>query len=467
VQTFIHENFLLQNKPAEILYHEYAKHMPIIDYHCHLSPREIAEDKRFQNLTELWLDGDHYKWRVMRTLGIEEKYITGDASDYEKFQAWAKAVPYCIGNPLYHWTHLELKRYFDVDIVLNEGTCKEIWDHCNQVLQKEDFSARNIISKSNVEMIGTTDDPLDSLEYHKVIQSSQHIPTKVMPTFRPDPLLEINHHSFPKYIGELGKITNIEITNYEQMLEAIRNRVNYFHEMGCRISDHGLEYMPYEESDLKEVSAIFQKRKDGFIVTKTEEDKYKTFTLRFLGQLYHSLDWAMQLHIGSIRNTNARKFQQLGANTGYDSINDFILAKPLNSFLNALEKENKLPKIILYTLNPAYNYVIASTVGNFQGEGIKGKIQFGAAWWFNDHKDGILSHMKDLANVGALSSFIGMLTDSRSFLSYVRHEYFRRILCNLIGTWVENGEVPPDYPFLGKIVQDICYFNAKNYFNIQ
>jgi glucuronate isomerase len=415
----------------------------------------------------LWLNGDHYKWRVMRTLGVEEKYITGDASDYEKFEAWAKSVPYCIGNPLFHWTHLELKRYFHMDMILNEKTCKVIWNHCNEILQHDDFSVRGIISKSNVEMIGTTDDPLDSLEYHKAIQQNEDIKIKVMPTFRPDSILEINHSSFLEYIGKLEKITNSKITNYEQLLEAIKNRVNYFHEIGCRISDHGLEYMPYAESDWNEISAIFRKRKDGFIVTKEEEDKYKTFTLHFLGQLYHSLGWIMQLHIGSIRNANTRKLQQLGANAGYDSINDFILAKPLNSFLNALERENKLPKMILYTLNPVYNYVIASTAGNFQGEGIKGKIQFGAAWWFNDHKDGILSHMKDLANVGVLSSFIGMLTDSRSFLSYVRHEYFRRILCNLIGTWVENGEAPSDYSFLGKVIQDICYFNAKNYFNIQ
>ncbi|MBB5325493.1 glucuronate isomerase [Anoxybacillus tepidamans] len=466
MQPFIHENFLLQNTHAQILYHEYAKSLPIIDYHCHLSAKEIAEDRRFDNLTDLWLDGDHYKWRVMRTLGIDEKYITGDATDYEKFQAWAKTVPYCVGNPLYHWTHLELKRYFQVAALLNENTCQYIWNHCNERLKGEGFSARSFISKSNVEMIGTTDDPLDDLTYHKEIRQDRTFNVKVMPSFRPDAILEVNRPTFFGYLGKLGEVTGIRITDYEKLLQAVENRVHYFHEAGCRISDHGLEYMPYAECDWHEVCAIFEKRKDGFMVSREEEEKYKTFTLCFLGRLYRSLGWVMQIHIGSVRNTNEKMFRLLGSNAGYDSINDFHLAKPLNSFFNALEKENQLPKVIVYTLNPAYNYVLASAVGNFHEVGIKGKIQFGAAWWFNDHRDGIVTQMKDLANIGVLSAFIGMLTDSRSFLSYVRHEYFRRILCNLIGTWVEDGEAPADYVFLGKMVQDICYFNAKQYFNL-
>jgi glucuronate isomerase len=464
VQPFIHDHFLLQNKHAQALYHEYAKTLPIIDYHCHLSAREIAEDRRFHDMTELWLEGDHYKWRAMRMLGVEEPYITGKASAEEKFRAWARTVPYCIGNPLYHWTHLELKRYFQVDALLNEQTWWEIWNHCNTLLQQEGFSARGFILKSNVEWIGTTDDPLDDLSYHKQIAEDLSFPVKVVPSFRPDALLELNRSSFLDYVDELGKTAGVSITHYEQLLQAIENRVRYFHEAGCRMADHGLEYLPYAWCDWNEASAIFQKRKEGFAVSGEEEEKYKTFTLCFLARLYQSLGWVMQLHIGSIRNANEKMFRQLGPNTGYDSINDFLFAKPLNAFLNALDKEGQLPRTIVYTLNPIYNYVVASTIGNFQQEGIKGKVQFGAAWWFNDHQDGIVTHLKDLANVGVLSTFVGMLTDSRSFLSYVRHEYFRRIVCNLIGSWVERGEIPRDYALLGKIIQDICYFNAKQYF---
>lgn len=466
MHSFIHENFLLQNKHAQVLYHDYAKSLPIIDYHCHLSAKEIAEDRRFHHMTELWLEGDHYKWRAMRALGVEEEYITGNASPEEKFQAWAKTVPYCIGNPLYHWTHLELKRYFQIDALLNEQTWLEIWDHCNEMLQQEEFSARSLIVKSNVEWIGTTDDPLDDLADHQKIAQDPSFSVKVVPSFRPDSIIEINRSSFLDYINKLGEVTGISIVDYNQLLQAVENRVRYFHEMGCRMADHGLEYMPHAECDWHQVNIIFQKRKDGFSLSREEEEKYKTFTLCFLARLYHSLGWVMQLHIGSIRNTNEKMFQRLGPNTGYDSINDFFLAKPLNAFFNDLEREGQLPKTIVYTLNPAYNYIIASAAGNFQSEGIKAKIQFGAAWWFNDHQDGIITHLTDLANVGVLSTFVGMLTDSRSLLSYVRHEYFRRIVCNLIGSWIEKGEVPKDYAFLGKIVQDICYFNAKQYFEL-
>ncbi|QNU29354.1 glucuronate isomerase [Geobacillus sp. 46C-IIa] len=464
--AFIHDHFLLQNKHAKVLYHDYAQSLPIIDYHCHLSAKEIAENRRFHDMTELWLEGDHYKWRAMRALGVEEKYITGSASAEEKFQAWAKTVPYCIGNPLYHWTHLELKRYFQVDALLSERTWKDIWNHCNELLQQEGYSVRSFILQSNVEWIGTTDDPLDDLMDHQKIAQDPSFSVKVVPSFRPDAVFEINRSSFLDYVSKLGEAAGLSIDDYGQLLQALENRIHYFHDLGCRIADHGLESMPYAECTLDEASAIFQKRKEGFALSQEEKEKYQTFTLCFLARLYHSLGWVMQLHIGSIRNTNQKRFQQLGPNTGYDSINDFFLARPLNAFLNRLEYEGQLPKTILYTLNPAYNYIVASAIGNFPAEGIKGKVQFGAAWWFNDHQDGIIRHLRDLANVGIFSAFVGMLTDSRSFLSYVRHEYFRRILCNEIGAWIEKGEVPQDYDFLGKIVQDICYFNAKQYFDL-
>lgn len=466
VKPFIHEDFLLQHESSRILYHEYSKNMPIIDYHCHLSPKEIAENKQFKNITELWLGGDHYKWRAMRNLGVPEEYITGNVSDYEKFQAWAKILPYCIGNPLYHWTYLELKRYFDIDIPLNEETSEAIWEQCNEMLQRQDFSAQSLIARSNVEMIGTTDDPLDDLSYHKSIRDNTDIQAKVLPSFRPDFLLEINHDSFVPHIRRLAQETNTVITSYIQYLAAIKMRVEYFHEAGCRVSDHGFESLPFEECTMEEAAAIFQNKLNGLSVSQLEEQKYKTYTLVYLGQLYSSFSWVMQLHIGAVRNNNTRMSNLLGANTGYDSVNDFSLAKPLNQFLDTLDKENQLPKTILYSLNPQHNYIVASTAGNFQTNGVKGKVQFGSGWWFNDQKDGMLSQMIDLANVGILSTFIGMLTDSRSFVSYTRHEYFRRILCNLIGCWVESGEVPRDYPFLGKIVQDISYNNAKNYFEL-
>lgn len=462
----IEEDFLLQNESAKVLYHEYSKSMPIIDYHCHLSPKEIAENKSFDNISELWLAGDHYKWRAMRYFGIEEDYITGKASNYEKFQAWAKVLPYSIGNPLYHWSQLELKRYFQIDTALNEDTCDEIWNICNEKLKHKEYTAQGFIAKSNVEMIGTTDDPLDDLEYHSMIKENSEIKTKVLPSFRPDSLLEINQESFLSYIRNLGKKTNTSITDYEIFLKAIRKRIDYFHQKGCRIADHGLEELPYEECTLGEVSRIFLAKLEGATISKQEEIKFKTYTFLYLGQLYSSLGWVMQLHIGAKRNNNNRMFQSLGANTGYDSINDFTLARPLNQFLNSLDKDNQLPKTILYSLNPNHGPIIASAAGNFQAAGVKGKIQSGAAWWFNDHKDGMRNQMKDLANIGILSTFIGMLTDSRSFLSYTRHEYFRRILCNLLGNWIENGEVPKDYDFIGKLVQDISYFNAKNYFEI-
>ncbi|MFY0759793.1 glucuronate isomerase [Metabacillus dongyingensis] len=466
MKKFMDDDFLLDYESSKILYHEYAKEMPIYDYHCHLSPEEIAENKQFRNLTEIWLNGDHYKWRAMRANGISEDLITGNASDKEKFDAWAKTMPSCIGNPLYHWTHLEMKRYFNIDLPLSEKTGDEIWERCNHLLQQKEFSAQSIIKKSNVHVICTTDDPADSLAYHKEIQENERIETAVLPAFRPDKGIEIKQQGFLRYIEKLSKAANIEISSYQDLLKAFENRVDYFHEAGCRVSDHGFDHLFYEEAALEEVSAIYDKAIQGQTITLSEENKYKTYTLLHLGRLYHSHGWAMQLHIGAIRNNNTKMFKTIGPDAGFDSMNDFELAKPLNQFLNRLDRENELPKTILYNLNPAHNPIIASTVGNFQNEEARGKLQFGTGWWFNDQKDGMIRQMTDLASIGLISNFVGMVTDSRSFLSYTRHEYFRRILCNLIGGWVHKGEAPDDYELLGQMMQDICYNNAKTYFEI-
>ncbi|MFC0558277.1 glucuronate isomerase [Halalkalibacter alkalisediminis] len=467
MKPFIHEDFMLNSEAAKVLYHDYAKEMPIYDYHCHLSPKEIAENRSFNNLSEIWLHGDHYKWRAMRTLGIDERFITGEASDKEKFQQWAKSVPHTIGNPLYHWTHMELKRYFGVDTLLNEDTSEEVWNQCNQLLETDEFTTQKIIEKFNVKVIGTTDDPIDSLEHHVAIHENPAIQTKVVPAFRPDKAVEIARPTFNQYIESLSEAADLEIVNYENLLAAIENRAHFFHEVGCRISDHGIENVPFEECTFEEASVIFQKARSGEAISKSEEMKYKTHTLLFLGKLYASLGWAMQLHIGAIRNNNKRMFSKLGPDTGFDSIHDLDLARPLNAFLNELDKNNELPKTILYHLNPVHNYVIGTAIGNFQSSGVNGKIQFGSGWWFNDQKDGMVKQMSDLANLGLLSSFVGMLTDSRSFLSYPRHEYFRRILCDLVGTWVETGEAPRDYQLLGNMVQNISFTNANNYFEIK
>mgnify|MGYP003896853389 FL=1 len=461
------ENFLLSNTTAQELFHEYAEKMPIYDYHCHLNPKEIYENKRFKNITEVWLYGDHYKWRAMRSDGIDERYITGNASDYEKFKAWAKVIPYTIGNPLYHWTHLELQRYFGIYDLLSEDTADAIWEKTNSMLNGEGFAVRDLIKKSNVKVICTTDDPTDSLEYHKKIAELDDFDVKVLPTFRPDKGLHINLKGFSEWVQKLGEVCGKTIHTYEEFLSALEGRVNYFHAVGCRISDHAFDYVPYAEVTLKEVSGIFEKGMKSQPITQLEEEQYKCYTLRFLGQLYSKLGWTMQLHIGAMRNNNTRMFHQLGPDTGFDSINDLSIAYPLSRFLDSLEIQSSLPKTILYTLNPKDNYVLGTMLGNFQGDGIPGKIQFGSAWWFNDQRDGMMEQMKALANLGLLSRFVGMLTDSRSFLSYPRHEYFRRILCNLIGEWVENGEFPKDMKLLGEIVQGICFNNAKQYFGIE
>jgi glucuronate isomerase len=466
MKKFMDENFLLSNETAVKLYHDYAKEMPIIDYHCHLNPKEIYDNKRFSNITEVWLYGDHYKWRAMRSNGIDEKYITGSASDYERFTAWAKTLPMAIGNPLYHWAHLELQRFFGIYEVLNEKTAPAIWEKANELLKGEGFGARELIKKSNVKTICTTDDPVDTLEYHIKLKEDKDFDVSVLPTFRPDKFLEINRETFLPWVEKLEKTADREIKAYDELLEVLKARVEFFHSVGCRVSDHALDTVVYADSTREEAAAIFAKALKGEAVNPEEESKYKTYTLVFLGKLYAEYGWAMQLHIAAMRNNNTRMYNKLGADTGFDSINDPCIAIPLSKLLNALELESSLPKTILYTLNPKDNYVLGTMLGNFQGSEVPGKIQFGSAWWFVDNKEGMIEQMKTLANLGLLSRFVGMLTDSRSFLSYPRHEYFRRILCNLIGEWVENGEYPDDFEALGSIVRGISFNNAKQYFGI-
>ena len=447
----INDNFMLKNDVAKKLY-SMVKDLPIIDYHCHLNPKMIAENYKFKNAYDLFLGGDHYKWRQMRTNGIDEKYITGDADEYEKFLAFARTMPMLIGNPLYHWTHLELKRYFDIDEPLCEESAKRIWDRCNECLAKEEFRAKALIRRSGVEVICTTDDPIDTLEYHKALSDFE---TKILPTFRPDKAVEIGKETFVPYVRAVGA------KSYGELAAWIRERIAFFDSMGCRLSDHALEYVAYAEGD---PCVAFDKRMAGEELTRDEIDSFKCALMRVCAEEYSRLGWTMQLHIGALRNNNRRMYEKLGPDTGFDSINDLCIAESLSKFMDSLEYAGCLPKTILYTLNPKDNYVLGTMLGNFQGGGIPGKIQFGSGWWFNDQRDGMTDQMRALANLGMLSRFVGMLTDSRSFVSYTRHEYFRRILCNLIGTWVAEGEYPEDYAALEVIVRGICYENAKNYF---
>ncbi len=467
--AFIHDNFLLQNQTAIDLYHQYAKKMPIYDYHCHLSPKDIAENRKFNNITELWLEGDHYKWRAMRAHGLEEQYVTGDADPKEKFAAWAKTVPYTLGNALYHWTHIELKKYFGIEELLNEETHEKIWDRCNELLQQDDYSVREIIKRSNVKVICTTDDPTDDLHYHEQIANLPDFPVKVLPTFRPDKGLEINKETFVPFVKQLEQVTNQSFSSFEGYVQALEGRVQYFHEKGCRISDHGLSEIPFAKFDQSEIDSIFQAGRNGKVVSIEDENKFKTAILMVLAKAYKERDWAMQIHFGAIRNNNTKMFKKLGPDAGFDSISDQgEVAAPLNALLDAFELADSLPKTILYNLNPVYNELIGTTIQNFQAEsGIAGKIQFGSGWWFNDTKPGMIRQLTALADQGLLMHFVGMLTDSRSFISYSRHEYFRRILCNLIGTWVEDGEIPNDPALLQMMVENICYNNAKNYFSIE
>ena len=451
--SFINDNFMLKNKTAKKLYNKFAKDMPIIDYHCHLVPKMIAENKNFKNAFELFLGGDHYKWRQIRTNGTPEELITGDGGDdYEKFMEFAKAMPYLIGNPLYHWTHLELKRFFGIDETLSEKTCKMIWDKVNECLAKDDFKPQSLISRSNVKVICTTDDPADTLEYHQQLKGFS---TKILPTFRPDKAVEIGKETFIPYIEMIG------VKSYGELIEWLTSRIDFFHENGCRISDHALEYVPYALGNPEEA---FNKKMNGEELTLQEINVFKTAVLKHCAKQYVRLNWAMQLHIGALRNNNTKMYNKLGPDTGYDSINDLCIAEDLGKFMDCLEIDDCLPKTILYTLNPKDNYVLGTMLGCFQNGPVQGKIQFGSGWWFNDQRDGMEEQMKALANLGMLSRFVGMLTDSRSFVSYTRHEYFRRIFCNLIGQWVEDGEYPADWETLEKIVKGVCYNNAEAYF---
>jgi len=467
LKNFMDENFLLSSKTAEILYHEYSSKMPIIDYHCHINPQEIFEDKKFKNITQVWLYGDHYKWRQMRTYGIDEKFITGDGSDYEKFLAWAKTISVAIGNPLYHWTHLELKRFFGIDEPLNEKTAPDIWEKVNAMITGDGFSVRQLIKKSNVKVICTTDDPIDSLEYHLGIKKDKSFDVKVLPTFRPDKALGINKPTFKEWLSGLEKVIDGQIKTYDELLASLKMRVEFFNEVGCKVSDHALDFVPNAVTSIEEVRDIFEKALTEGSVSFEEENKYRAFTLKYLGKLYSDLGWAMQLHMNCVRDNNTAMFNKLGPDTGFDALNDTEIAVPLSRLLDSLNVEGALPKTIIYSLNPTDNSTIGTLIGCFQGDGIKGKIQFGSAWWFNDHKTGMEDQIKTLANLGLLSAFVGMLTDSRSFLSYTRHEYFRRILCNVIGEWVDNGEFPNDMDTLGKIISDISYTNAEQYFDFK
>ncbi len=466
MKTFITDDFLLQNTFAKRLYHEYAKDLPIIDYHNHLPPKEIAQNRVFANISQVWLAGDHYKWRAMRALGIDEHYITGDASDKEKFLKWAETVPYTVRNPLYHWTHLELQRYFGIDTLLSGENAAEIYDATAAKLQEETHHTIGLLQQHQVEFLCTTDDPIDSLEHHKSIQV-QDISPNVFPTFRPDKAFAVEHaDSFNKYIKKLAIASDTAIETYDDLLTALENRIDYFHQHGGRLADHGLEQLYYFGKDAYHCEKLFLKVKKGTQLSQEEVAFFKAKTLGYLCRLYHKKGWTQQFHLGAIRNNNKRLLSVLGPDTGFDSMGDFSQAQALSGFLNDLDSTDELAKTILYNLNPADNEVFATMAGNFNDGSSKGKVQYGSAWWFLDQKDGMEKQLNTLSNMGLLSCFVGMLTDSRSFLSFPRHEYFRRILCNLIGTDVANGELPSDEKWLGKIVGDICYYNAKVYFGL-
>ena len=464
METFMGENFLLSNEWSRKLYHQFAAKMPIVDYHCHIDPKEIALDKRFENITQLWLGGDHYKWRLMRSNGIDEYYITGKATDREKFQMWAKTLEVSIGNPLYHWSHLELQRYFDYYGVLNEDSAEEVWNHCIEKLKDKGMSAKSLIKKSNVEVLCTTDDPIDSLEWHDKIADDKDFEVEVLPAWRPDKVIAIEKDDFVDYLKKLEIVSGVKIDKFSDLEKALVIRMEFFASKGCVISDHGLEYVMYRPTDLENIDSIFKKRCNGAKLTEDEVLKYKTGILLFLGRTYHKIGWVMQLHYGIKRDNDKKRFEKLGPDTGFDSIATVVPINELSEFLNALAYTDELPKTILYSLNPMDNPSIGVMLGCFQNEEAVGKIQHGSAWWFNDHKQGMIDHMASLASLSIFGNFVGMLTDSRSFLSYTRHEYFRRILCEFVGKMVENGEYTADEKALRKIIEGICYKNAIRYF---
>ncbi len=464
MKQFLDEHFLLKSRSAQELYHRFAREMPIVDYHCHLSPKDIAEDRIFNNISEVWLHGDHYKWRAMRTNGVHESYCTGDQPDKDKFIQWARTVPYTLRNPLYHWTHMELSRYFGINELLCGDNAERIYDQCSNMLRSPDFSVQHLLKKMNVQLVCTTDDPTDSLEYHKKLLD-QGAAITMVPAFRPDQAMNVtNTVQFLDYIGKVEQVTNRTISNLNQYLDALKSRHDYFSEMGCRVSDHGLEEIYSENYSDTEVNVLFIKILNRKQLNLQEQRVFRSAMLDHFAQWDHEKGWVQQFHLGALRNNNSRMMAKLGPDTGWDSIGNFDHGKPLARFLDNLDKKDKLAKTILYNLNPADNELMASMIGNFNDGSIAGKLQFGSGWWFLDQKDGIIRQLNALSNLGLLSRFIGMLTDSRSFLSFPRHEYFRRVLCDLLGNEIEDGELPNEIEWVGKVVQDICYYNNLNYF---
>ncbi|MBK0370760.1 glucuronate isomerase [Flavobacterium agrisoli] len=464
-KSFIHDNFLLENKYAEELYHNYSKIQPIIDYHNHLSPQHIADNTVFDNITKVWINGDHYKWRAMRTLGVNEQFITGNGSDKEKFLNWAKTVPYTMRNPLYHWTHLELARYFGITELLNEKSAERIYEEASAKVNSAEYSTQNLLRKVNASYVCTTEDPIDTLEHHQKLAKSD-FEIKVGTAFRPDKAILINNDGYNAYVDTLGQVSGIEISTYADLCAALRNRIEFFNQNDCKICDHGLDQIYFENYTESEVVAIFKKKRENGTLSNEEALKFQSAILVYLCETYHEFGWVQQFHLGALRNNNARMHRILGPDTGWDSIGDYPQAQKLSAFLNALDSNDKLTKTIIYNLNPADNEVMATMIGNFNDGSVKGKVQFGSGWWFLDQKDGMIKQMNALSNMGLISCFVGMLTDSRSFLSFPRHEYFRRILCNLLGDEIQRGELPNDMEWIGKMVADISYFNAKEYFNL-
>lgn len=465
---FLSEDFLLDTEFARRLYHDYAAGQPIFDYHCHLPPAQIAENYRFKNLYDIWLKGDHYKWRAMRANGVAERLCTGDAGDWEKFEAWAATVPHTIGNPLYHWTHLELRRPFGITgTLLSPATAKEIWRRGNELLERDEFTARGIMQQMNVKMVGTTDDPIDDLRHHKAIAADGGFTIKVLPSWRPDKAFNVEAAGFNDYLQQLAAVSDTAIERFDDLRAALKKRLDHFAAHGCKVADHALDVVVFAEADDATLDGILSRRLDGTLPDALESAQFRTAVLLFLAQEYRRRGWVQQYHIGALRNNNSRQMGLLGPDTGFDSIDDRPLAQALSRLLDAQDRHGHLPKTILYCLNPRDNEVIATMAGNFQEEGVPGKMQFGSGWWFNDQKDGMQRQMTQLAQLGLLSRFVGMLTDSRSFLSYTRHEYFRRVLCQMIGRWVADGEAPADLALLGEMVKNICFDNAKNYFSIE
>ena len=470
MKPFMDKEFLLSNQAAKTLYHSYAEKLPIVDYHCHINPKDIWMDKQFENISQLWLGvggehfGDHYKWRLMRSCGVPEEYVSGKASDKERFIKWASCLEQAAGNPLYHWSHMELKKYFGYEGILNQETAEDVWELCNKKLRDPSLSVRGIISQSNVDLICTTDDPADTLEWHEKLASDTTLGTKVLPTIRPDKVKNIGEPAYPQYIMALSKTSGIEIQSFTQLKKALRQRMDHFERLGCRAADHAFEYVVYQPVSEKELEDVFSRRLNGQVITQKEQAWFTTGLMEFLAEEYVRRGWVMQIHYGCRRNNNTKRYREMGADTGYDCIGDTVPVSQLVEFLNSLEEKNCLPKTILYSLNPNDNAVIDSVLGCFQDAGTACKIQHGSAWWFNDHIWGMRDHLISLANQGNLSGFVGMLTDSRSFLSYTRHDYFRRILCQLLGEWVESGLFPWDERMLGTMVKNISYNNTVNYF---